>query len=71
MSLPTIIPARIEEDHERLLTVREVADRLNIALSTCYALLNRGEIRCHRIGGSRRVRPRDLETYVASSVERP
>jgi excisionase family DNA binding protein len=71
LSLPTITPAKIEEDLERLLTVREVAYRLNISPSTCYALLKRGEIRCHRIGGSRRVHPRDLATYLVSSVERP
>jgi excisionase family DNA binding protein len=71
LSLPTNTPAKIEEDHELMLTVREVADRLNISLATCYALLNRGELPSLRIGGSRRVRPRDLALFVASSVERP
>ena len=50
-----------------LLTVREVARRLNVSASCVYQLISQGEIRCHRIGvgrGAIRVSPDELEIYL-------
>jgi excisionase family DNA binding protein len=50
-----------------LLTIRKVAERLAIAPSTAYALVQSGKIASHRIGlgrGAIRVDERDLEAYL-------
>ena len=49
----------------RLLTVREVAERLAVCTATVYALVERGEIRHLRISNAIRVHPDDLEAFVA------
>ncbi len=48
-----------------LLTVEEAADRLSIGRTTLYALISAGQIASVRIGRLRRLRPADLEAYVA------
>lgn len=59
------------EEPERLLSIREVADRLGVGLTTAYRLCNAGRLPVRRIGGSRRVRPDDLERFIEASLERP
>jgi len=49
----------------RLLTVREVAERLAVCTATIYALVERGEIRHLRVSNAIRVHPDDLEVFVA------
>jgi excisionase family DNA binding protein len=49
---------------EKLLKGNEVAHLLNISRSRAYILMQTGVIPTVRIGKSRRVRPRDLATYI-------
>ncbi len=49
----------------RLLTVREVADRLAVCTATIYALCARGEIRHMRVSNAIRIHPDDLEAFIA------
>lgn len=70
MALPLTTQPPTEEP-ERLLTVREVADRLGISLSSAYRIANSGSLRVRRISGARRVRPEDLEQFIEASLERP
>ena len=51
----------------RLLTVREVADRLAVCTATIYALCERSEIRHVRISNAIRVHPGDLEAFIAEA----
>ena len=46
---------------EKLLTVREVADRLGVCRATMYAMVERGELPAVRIGAAVRVDPADHE----------
>jgi excisionase family DNA binding protein len=53
---------------EKLLKGNEVARLLNISRSRAYILMQTGVIPTVRIGKSRRVRPRDLETYIEHHI---
>ena len=48
----------------RLLTVREVAERLAVSTATVYALCERGEIRHVRVSNAIRIQPDDLEAFI-------
>ena len=48
----------------RLLTVREVAERLAVCTATVYALCERGEIQHLRVSNAIRVCPADLEAFI-------
>jgi excisionase family DNA binding protein len=50
---------------ERLLSVREAAARVRVSTPTVYGLCDRGELRYVRVSGGIRVRPADLEAYLA------
>ena len=52
----------------RLLRLEEVAQRLSISKSMAWKLVAFGQIRSIRIGRAVRVRPADLEEYVAGAV---
>lgn len=47
-----------------LLTMKQVATRLNISLSLAYRLVACGEIPCYEIGSCKRVDEDDLEEYL-------
>ena len=57
-----------------LLKPRQLAERLNVSLSTVYGLIESGKIACHRIGrgrGAVRVSEADFDAYLTSCrVER-
>ena len=53
---------------ERLLKPAEVAQLLQLSLGHTYALMKRGEIPSIRIGTNVRVRPADLDRYIASKA---
>lgn len=53
----------------RLLRLEDVADRLAISRSMAWKLIAYGHIRSLRIGRALRVRPADLEAYLASVVQ--
>ena len=50
-----------------LLTVREVAERLQVCRATVYTLVDRGELPHSRVMNSIRVAPDDLAAFVAKS----
>jgi len=52
-----------------ILWLPEVAEYLRISRAQAYALARRGIIPSFQIGGSRRVRRCDLETFIASQLE--
>ena len=51
-----------------LLTVEDVSQRLSISLSLAYDLVGK-EIPCIRIRSAKRVRPEDLDAYLAENRE--
>lgn len=54
-----------------LLTVRQVAARLNVSTTAIYDLINAGSLPCYRIGaGEKRQRIRISETDIAEYLER-
>lgn len=53
-----------------MLSVKQVAERLNLSRQCVYALIDSGEIPAHRFGvgrGTIRVSAEDLNTYVDSA----
>lgn len=54
----------------RLLRIEQIADRLSVSRSMAWKLVAYGQLRSVRIGRAVRVRPADLEAYIASA-ERP
>lgn len=52
----------------RLLRIEEIAERLSISRSMAWKLIAFGQIRSLRIGRSVRVRPADLEAYIATAA---
>lgn len=61
----TISPA--EDNAAPMLRPREVARVLSVGKSTVYDLMRSGALPSYRIGGSLRVRPEDLERFIASN----
>ena len=53
----------------RLLTVRDVANRLNVSLSMVYALVNNNKLRAHRIERCVRISELALDEYLAQHAE--
>lgn len=52
----------------RLLRASEVAEVLSISLALAYRIIQTGEIPSVRIGTAVRVRPTDLEAYIAHNL---
>lgn len=52
--------------HRLLLTVEEAADRLSVGRTYMFELIRNGAVDSVRVGKLRRVRPEDLERYVAA-----
>ncbi len=50
---------------DRLLNTREVAERLHVSRSYVYYLIEQGELRAVRIRRLVRIRPDELERYIA------
>jgi len=53
----------------QLLTLDQVADRLQVSMSTVRRRVADGELKTVRIGRALRVRPEDLEEYIESHIE--
>jgi excisionase family DNA binding protein len=56
---------------DRLLKIGEVAEHLDVSSATVYGLCERGELPYVWVVTSMRIRPRDLEEFIASSVTTP
>lgn len=52
----------------RLLRIEDIAERLAVSRSMAWKLIAHGQLRSVRIGRAVRVRPADLEEYVAGAV---
>ncbi len=48
----------------RMLTVRDVADVLHVAVRTVYVMLDRGDLSEVRIGKARRIEQEELERFI-------
>ena len=55
------------DQHARLLRIDELADRLAVSRSMAWKLIAQGDLRSVRIGRAVRVRPSDLEAYIAGA----
>lgn len=53
---------------QKLLKAVEVADILSISRAFTYQLMKQGKIRTVEIGSARRVRPEDLQEFIAESI---
>jgi excisionase family DNA binding protein len=53
---------------DQLLKVAEVAEHLGVSNATVYGLCERGELPYVWVVTSMRIRPRDLEEFIASRV---
>jgi excisionase family DNA binding protein len=49
---------------DNLLTVQEVANRLNVSRPTVYRLVKKGKIQHIKVEGSIRIKPGDLESFI-------
>jgi len=49
---------------DQLLTLQQVADRLQVSMSTVRRLVSAGDLVAVRIGRNLRVRPEDLAAYI-------
>jgi len=55
----------MDGDSGRLLRIEDVADRLSVSRSMAWKLVDLGDLRSVRIGRAVRVRPQDLEAFLA------
>lgn len=53
-------------DTPRLLRIEDVAARLAVSRSMAWRLVASGDLRSIRIGGAIRIRPADLEAFIAN-----
>lgn len=56
----------VDASYPRLLRLEDVAQRLAISRSMAWKLIAYGQIRSLRIGRALRIRPQDLEDYLAN-----
>jgi excisionase family DNA binding protein len=55
----------MDGDGGRLLRIEQIAERLSVSRSMAWKLIDSGVLRSVRIGRAVRVRPADLEDYLA------
>jgi excisionase family DNA binding protein len=55
--------------NDQLLTLQQVADRLQVSMSTVRRLVDSGKLKAVRIGRNLRVRPEDLAVYIEASKQ--
>lgn len=55
----------MDGDSSRLLRIEQIAERLSVSRSMAWKLIDSGALRSVRIGRAVRVRPADLEAYLA------
>jgi excisionase family DNA binding protein len=58
----------VDTVERRLLRIEDVADRLAVSRSMAWKLIAYGQLRSVRIGRAVRVRPADLDAYVAGAI---
>ena len=55
---------------DKLLTLKEIASKLNISLRSAYRLADKGEIPAKKIRGSWRVDPVKLDRYLVTDWDK-
>jgi excisionase family DNA binding protein len=60
--------AVVDEMDRRLLRIEEIAERLAVSRSMAWKIIALGQLRSVRIGRAVRVRPHDLEGYLADAA---
>lgn len=68
MSTPSKSVDTVDGVTPRLLRIEEIAERLAVSRSMAWKLIAHGELRSVRIGRAVRVRPADLEAYLAGAI---
>ncbi len=68
MSTPSKLVDAVDGATPRLLRIEEIADRLAVSRSMAWKLIALGQLRSVRIGRAVRVRPQDLEAYLAHAT---
>jgi excisionase family DNA binding protein len=58
----------VDPAQPRFLTVGEVAAALRVSNMTVYRLINAGQLKAVRVGRSFRLRPEDLDAYLAERL---
>lgn len=53
--------AVIDPPNSGPLTVKQAAERLNVSPKTIYAMIDKGKLRCQRMGRAIRINPKDLD----------
>jgi excisionase family DNA binding protein len=61
---PSPVRAGMNAPSDKFLTIQEVGERLNVCRTTIWRLMNQHGLRFVRIGGTRRIREQDLETWL-------
>jgi excisionase family DNA binding protein len=56
---------------DAMLSIKEVADRLDVSVMTIRRLVWSGALRAYKIGGRLKFEPEDVEAYRAQQVYRP
>jgi excisionase family DNA binding protein len=59
----------VQVPRQKLLTIIQVADALNVSIKTVRRLIESRELHHHRMGGIIRVSEEDLRAYVNSTRE--
>lgn len=55
---------------DRMLSIAEVAEYLNISAKTVYRLIEKGELPALKVGARWRFKPEDLEAYLERQKQR-
>ena len=55
----------VDGGYGRLLRIEQIAERLSVSRSMAWKIIDQGQLRSVRIGRAVRVRPADLEAYLA------
>lgn len=54
---------------EKMLTIKEVQERLNVSLNTVNRLIHSGKLPSYKIGKCRRFKANDVEKYINSCID--
>ena len=74
MIVPKPLNERASETTSPLLTVRDVAARLQLSIASVYVMIRQGTLIAHRLGGRNgaiRIRPEDLDACLVSTKHMP
>lgn len=55
----------VDDVSGRLLRIEQIAERLSVSRSMAWKIIDLGQLRSVRIGRAVRVRPQDLDDYLA------